>query len=77
MTNISPTPWPSAPSPASPPSRRGRGPRRAPFDPPAPRDAADVLADVYAVILTWPTAEERAAAARLEADTETAAGGGA
>ena len=69
------TPWPSAPSsPSSPPSRRGRRAGRASIGAPAPRDAADVLAEVYGLILGWPTPEERAAA-RPESAAEAARGG--
>ena len=65
------TPWPSAPSsPSSPSSRRGRRAGRTSVDRPAPRDAADVLAEVYGLILSWPTPEERAAA-RPESAAET------
>jgi hypothetical protein len=66
------TPWPSAPSsPSSPSSRRGRRAGRTSVDRPAPRDAADVLAAVYGLILTWPTPEE---AARPESAAEAAGG---
>lgn len=45
------------------PPRRHRRIDIEPMPAPRPRDAADVLAEVYALILGWPTAEERAAAA--------------
>jgi hypothetical protein len=45
-----------------------------PIPEPRPRDAADVLADIYGLILNWPTPEERAAAAS-GADTLDGEGG--
>lgn len=48
---------------------------RAPFDLPAPRDAADVLAAVYGLILSWPLPEERAVARPTPA-AEVEGGGG-
>ena len=74
MTGNSTTPWPSAPaSPASPPARHGRRAERAAVDLARPRDAAAVLAEVYALILSWPTPEEHTAA-RSELEGEGSGG---
>lgn len=51
--------------------RGGRRAERGPVDLAAPRDAAAVLAEVYALILSWPTPEE---GGQLEAADDSAGG---